>query len=264
MNFRFTLSNPVRALFAREVRGALLNRYFQVFASLSLLGGLSAATLVEDGDASAFFIMQILLYFGSLFAVLIGVSTARAESEEWPLLFSQPVRRSAFALGKFAALATIFALVLVPLFVPPLFVGAPAGRLALLYLQSLGLAACFGGLGLAAGFVARDRAQGLVFGASAWLLLLFGVDLVALFAAHWPAWQRVPDLWVAGLMLNPLDAFRIQALFSMEQIPAEAAGKTPLAHWWLAHAGLWFALLCGAWIASMMTLASRRLEHWEE
>ena len=65
-------------------------------------------------------------------------------------------------------------------------------------------------------------------------------------------------------MLNPLDAYRIQALFSMEQIPAEAAGKTPLAHWWLAHAGLWFALLCAAWTSSVMTFAGRRLEQWED
>jgi hypothetical protein len=37
-------------------------------------------------------------------------------------------------------------------------------------------------------------------------------------------------------MLNPLDSFRIEALFALEQIPAEAANKTPLASWWIAHA----------------------------
>ena len=63
-------------------------------------------------------------------------------------------------------------------------------------------------------------------GVSAWLFLLFGLDLVALLAARFEFIQTIPDLWVSLLMLNPLDAFRIQALFALEQIPAEAANKT--------------------------------------
>ncbi len=65
-------------------------------------------------------------------------------------------------------------------------------------------------------------------------------------------------------MLNPLDAFRIQALFAMEQIPAEAANKTPLAAWWLAHAGLWFSLLCPVWIGALLFVTTRRLARWED
>ena len=51
--------------------------------------------------------------------------------------------------------------------------------IALLYLQTLLLAAAFLALGLAAGFFAHDRAQALVIGVSAWLFLLFGLDLIA-------------------------------------------------------------------------------------
>lgn len=264
MNDHFSNPRPLKAVLSREFRGALMNRYFQVFATLALLGGLSAATFAEGAEASAFFILQIVLYFVSLFALLVGVTAARAESEEWPQLFSQPVPRFAFVAGKFCAFWAIFAAVLLPLFVPALCIGAAPRQIAPLYAQSLGLAACFGSLGLGAGFAARDRVQGLVFGVGAWLTLLFGIDLIALFAAHWPAFQKLPGLWVAGLMLNPLDAFRIDALFSMEQIPAEAASKAGLAHWWIAHTGLWFALLCTGWTATLLLFAGRRLSLWED
>jgi len=65
-------------------------------------------------------------------------------------------------------------------------------------------------------------------------------------------------------MTNPLDAFRIQALFAMEQIPAEAANSTPLAAWWLAHPGLWFALISIVWMSGLLGLTAQRLARWEE
>ncbi len=257
-------AQPFRAVLIREFRSARLNRYFQVFAALALLGGLSAAAFSEGPEASVFFLLQLVLYLVPLFALLVGVTAARAEQEEWAMLFSQPVPRSAFVVGKFAALAAMFAVVLLPLFLPALVTGSPWRGLAQLAWQSLALAGCFGGLGLWAGFAARDGVQALMLGLGLWLLLLCGLDLLALFAAHWPAMQRFPDVWVAGLMLNPLDAFRIHALFSLEQIPAEAAGKSPLTQWWLGHPGTWFGLLCVGWIGALLRSTGSRLARWEE
>jgi hypothetical protein len=65
-------------------------------------------------------------------------------------------------------------------------------------------------------------------------------------------------------MLNPLDSFRIEALFALEQIPAEAANKTPLASWWIAHADLWFSVIATCWCAALLSLAGWRLNRWEE
>ncbi|MGA7392087.1 MAG: hypothetical protein WCD63_06665 [Terrimicrobiaceae bacterium] len=98
-------------------------------------------------------------------------------------------------------------------------------------------------------------------GVCLWLALIFGIDLVALIGAHWAPLQKSPDVWTALLMLNPPDAFRIQALFSAEQIPPEAAGKTPLAQWWLSHAGAWFTAL--AWTAALVALTGWRLSRRE-
>jgi len=254
---------PIRAVLLRELRAALLNRYVQVFSLLALGGGIAAVMLSEGEGAAAFFLLQIALYFVSLFALLAGVSSARAESEEWPILFAQPAPRSAAIVGKFLALTAIFSGALALLFAPACFTPESFATLAQLFGQTLGLATVFGSIGLCAGFLAGDRVPGLIAGVSAWLWLLFGLDLAMLLAAQWPPFQAAPDGWVALLMLNPLDAFRIHALFALEQIPPEAANKTPLAHWWLTHTGLWLAMLCAAWIGGLLLLTSRRLGRME-
>ena len=257
-------ARTIRALFAREFRAALINRYFQVFCALGLIGGIAAAIFSEDANAAAVFDFQLALYFVSLFALLAGVGSAQAEREEWQLLFTQPLQRPAYVVGKFCALLSIFGGVLLLMFVPGLFAGSGVHTLAALYVQTLLLSGAFLACGLTAGYLAHDRAQALIIGVSAWLLLLLGLDLIALFAARWSAIQNLPDLWVALLMLNPLDSFRINALFALQQIPAEAANKTRLATWWIAHAGVWFITLTVMWSAMLVTLAGLRLNRWEE
>jgi len=260
----FVETSSLRAVLLREFRATLINRYFQVFSALSLLAGLAAVFFSENADAIGFFVVQVALFLVSLFALLAGMSSAQAEREEWQLMFSQPVPRSAYIIGKFIAYLSIFAGVLVLLFLPALFSGAAAQRITTLYFQTLLLAAAFLALGLAVGFLAQDRAQSLVVGATIWLFLLFGVDLIGLFAARLEFMQKIPDLWVSMLMLNPLDAFRIHALFALEQIPAEAANKTPLANWWIAHAGVWFSAVAALWSVLLVSLAGIRLTRLEE
>lgn len=256
--------STLHAIFAREFRAALINRYFQVFCALGLVGGIAAAIFSEDANAAAFLYLQIGLYFVSLFALLAGVGSAQGEREEWQLLFTQPVPRAVYALGKFCVLWSIFGVVLVLMFVPGFFAGSPIAALARLYFETLLLSAAFLAFGLAAGYLAHDRAHALIVGVSGWLLLLFGVDLVALFAARWSAIQNLPDFWMALLMLNPLDSYRINLLFALQQIPAEAADKTPLASWWIAHAGVWFVTIAALWSATFIAVAGLRLNRWEE
>jgi ABC-type transport system involved in multi-copper enzyme maturation permease subunit len=258
------VSSSSRVLFAREFRSALINRYFQVFCALGLIGGIAAAVFSEDVNATAVFYVQIAIYFVSLFALLAGVGSAQAEREEWQLLFTQPLPRVACVIGKFCALVSMFGGVLLLMFLPGLLAGSAIHALARVYFETFLLAATFLAFGLAAGYFAHDRAQGLIVGVSAWLLLLFGLDLLALFAARWSAIQSVPDLWVALLMFNPLDSFRINALFALQQIPAEAANKTVLASWWIAHASVWFIAIAVTWSVTLVTLAGLRLRSWEE
>lgn len=255
---------PLKAVAARELHAAILNRYLQLFCLLALGGGIGAALVTRTPDAAPMLILQMTLYFVSLFALLVGTSSARAESEEWPLLFAQPIPRSAFLFGKFIALTLLFAAVLALLFLPALFVRQADVTSLLFYGQTLALAAGFVALGLAAGFFARDRVQGLILGVSIWLFLLFGMDLVALLITRFGLLQRWPDIWSALLMSNPLDAFRINALFALERIPAEAAKQTPLTNWWLAHTSLWLFAISLAWMAALLSFTARRLKHWED
>ena len=156
--FRSLISaDSLRAVLLREFRDALINRYFQVFAALSLLGGAAAIVFSEDEHTVAFLILQVALYFVSLFALLAGATSAQAERDEWQMLFSQPVPRAAYVVGKFIAYLSIFAAVLLLLFVPALLSGSQS--LTLLYAETLLLAAAFLALGLAVGFFTHDRAQ---------------------------------------------------------------------------------------------------------
>ena len=63
---------PFYAILAREFRAALINRYFQVFGALSLLGGLAAIVFGEDENAAGFFVLQLALYFSVAFRALGG------------------------------------------------------------------------------------------------------------------------------------------------------------------------------------------------
>lgn len=263
MRFASLLPDPLKAVLLRELRAALVNRYIQIFSLLASGAGIAAAVLSENADAALVFILQVSIYLVSLFALLAGVGSARAETEEWPLLFAQPIPRPMCIAGKFVATFALSAGVLVLLFAPALLIGGSAGALAHLYGNTLALAAIFGSMGILAGICAHDRVQALVAGVGAWLLMLLGFDLAALFTAHWPLLQKTPDIWVALLMLNPLDAFRIQALFALEQIPPEAANKTALAHWWLGNASAWFVCVSTAWTAALVSLASLRLARTE-
>ncbi len=263
-NLRQNVMRPLEAVTVRELHAAILNRYLQVFCVVALTGGVGAALFPETGDGALLLLLQMTLYFVSLFALLIGTSSARAESQEWPLLFAQPIPRPALLLGKFIALTLMFAGLLALCFLPALFVRPADATLLVLYGHALTLAATFVALGLGAGFLARDRVQGLVLGVTAWLLFLFGLDLLALLLARSSLLQRLPDLWATLLMLNPLDAFRIHALFAMERIPAEGAGQTSLTSLWLAHSGLWFVIISIAWMGALLGFSAKRLNRWEE
>src|SRR5215468_2553973 len=120
----------VRALFGREFRTAFINRYFQVFCALGLMGGIAAAIFGEDANAIAVFHVQIAIYFVSLFALLAGVGSAQAEREEWQLLFTQPFLRAFCVVGKFCALLSMFGGILLLMFVPAVFAGSSIRVLA--------------------------------------------------------------------------------------------------------------------------------------
>ena len=115
-----------------------------------------------DGDSVIFFTsisgagFGLMAWMGWLALVAIkpllaAVSSAQGERSEWQLMFAQPVPRITYALAKFIAYLSIFALVLLLLFVPAAIASARVQTIVLLYLQTWLLAATFLALGLAIG-----------------------------------------------------------------------------------------------------------------
>jgi len=255
------------ALFRREIRTAVIGRQFWIFGAFALATGTVAAYAGDGqrgvGDEAPFFVLQVVLHVVPLFALLGGIGSAHAESGEWPLLAAQPGFRRVAAPAKFLASLLVMGAALPLLFVPALFRGSSATDLSSLFLQSLGVAAVFVAAGLAVGYGFRDRVQALLGGILAWLAAVFAYDFAMLTAARWTAAGDLPGLWIALLMVHPLDSLRIHALFSLEQIPVEAGGDHPLARWWIAHARLWYPATAAFWTLLLLSLTHFRLRRME-
>ncbi len=252
----------IRACFARELRTSLLNRFVHVYSVAALLAGLAPLFADQTNDSAVpYFLLQALLYLVPLFALLVGTGSAQNDVEERPFLHTQPVRRGVFVAGKFLALTLVLSAAMLLLVLPGAIDGAPLGALAFLWACGAGTGAVFVALGLACGVTAGDRVKAHLVALCVWILFLAGFDFTALAAAHLPFVQLRPELWTALLMLNPLDAVRIGALFSIEKVPFDTAQAGPLLRWWLTHVGSWFLLLSTAWTMLALAWSARRLEH---
>ncbi len=255
-----------RVFFFRELHAAVLSRLVYVFCGMALLAGW-VPLLGEAGpdrtEIVVYALLQASLFLIPLFAILTGVGSAQNEQEEEPLLMSQPIGRGVRVLGKFAALWGLIAVAAGLLVFPAILSGCRIGALGFLWFHTFAVGGVFAALGLAVGFSSSDRVKAHMIGLCAWLVLLAGFNLLALAAAHVAEVQRWPQLWLGLLMVNPLDALRISAMFTLDRIPFDVASAPPLGQWWLGHLSLWFVLLCSAWIAAALAWSRARLERLE-
>lgn len=106
--------------------------------------------------------------------------------------------------------------------------------------------------------------RGLLGAMGVWFALLFGTDLLLLAVAGAPWIHARPGLWVAALMGNPLDAFRITVLFSVEQAAFAGLDAGGVVRWWIAHGWVWLTALILIWSAggflAGLAGAQRRLD----
>jgi hypothetical protein len=247
----------------REVRTAWHNRFVLVFTTLALLIGFGAAGLSPGGTAVPFILLQVALYPVPLFAVLIGVSSAQADMEEYPYLLSQPVPRSSLVFGKASALGISTGLILLAAFLPALLSATRPGPVFLLWIMSCLLALVFLCLGLAVGYSTRERSRGIVYALVFWLFLLVGFDLIAYAGAHTALAQRQPLLWIAALLINPIDAVRIGMLFRLEEIPFQVPSDYPLISFWMEHLLPWILLVTVLWTAGLLSWSCRMIDRRE-
>ncbi|AHF92684.1 hypothetical protein OPIT5_23125 [Opitutaceae bacterium TAV5] len=240
----------------REWLSHRLNRFLHAHLALVLAAGLLPLLTPDDALArgAAWWLLHAVLYAVSLSALLLGLSSAQAETDEFPWLLAQPAGIGPWLAGKAAMLALLAAASAGLLALPTALAGAGSSELLLTTAGAAGVSAVCALTGLATGFWIRDSVRGLIVAMAAWLVLLFGADLLLLALAGAPFMQNHPDLWVLPLMLNPLDAFRITVLFAAERAAFSGIEAGRLTGWWVAHAAGWLATLTAAW--STLALAA--------
>lgn len=238
-----------RAALHREWLSHRLNRFLYAHLALVLVAGV--LPLLTPGDAlargAAWWLLHAVLYAVSLSSLLLGLSSAHAEADEFVWLLGQPAGVGPWLGGKALALVVLTGVSAALLGLPTMLMGGGSSELALATAGAAGVAVVCALAGLALGFWIRDNVRGLIAAVAVWLVLLFGVDFLLLAMAGAPAVQANPDLWTAPLMINPLDAYRVTVLFAVERAAFSGLNAGHLADWWSTHAPLWLAGLTTGW-----------------
>jgi Cu-processing system permease protein len=259
----------VRAAFAascqRELAANRVNRFLHVHLALAAVAGfLPLLTPDDPSGAAPLWVLHAVLYCLSLSSLLLGLSSSHAEADEFPLLFAQPAPRWAWLLGKLAAVTTVLGTASLLLIMPAALVGGLTLPLVAIAGAAWGVTLALAAVGLAVGFWVRDPVRGLLAAIGLWFGMLFGTDLLLLWVSGAPWIHERPALWVAVLMGNPLDAFRVTVLFNIEQAAFAGLDAGPLVRWWISHGWLWLTLLVGMWSAGAFAIglagARRRLD----
>jgi len=253
------------AAFQRELAANRVNRFLQVHLALAAAAGcLPLFTPDQASQTAPLWTLHAVLYCLSLSALLLGLSSAHAEADEFPLLFAQPAPRWAWLLGKSAAIALLLTAAALLLVLPTALLGGTLATLVSLAAAAGGVTMALAAVGLGVGFWVRDGVRGLLAALGVWFALLFGTDLLLLAVSGAPWIHGRPGVWVALLMANPLDTLRVTVLFSVEHAAFAGLDAGGIVGWWLAHAWVWLAMLLAAWtgtaFAAGLAGARRRLD----
>ncbi len=245
------------ATFRREIAEHRLNRFLHVHLSLCTLAGLLPLFTPDAAARSApAWVLQAVLYCLSLSSLLLGLSAAHGDADEFPVLFTQPVGRASWLAGKGIALAALLGPASILTITPAALTSGLTSSLTFVGSAAAGVCLVLSLLGLAIGCWVRDHVRGLLVALGVWFVLLFGVDLLLLALSGAVLVQQHPSTWVLPLMLNPLSALRVTMLFTLEQTAPAGIGTGSLVGWWLGHGGLWLAGLLSTWTAAMFALAA--------
>lgn len=243
------ISTVVSAAAGRELLSHRINRF--LYAHLLLVFAAGLLPLFTPGEAlvrgAAWWLLHAVLYAISLSALLLGLSSAQAEAEEFTWLFGQPAGIGLWLVGKAAALVGLAAAPAILLVAPTLAVGGGSRELWLTAAGAAGTSVVCALTGLALGFWIRDSVRGLITAVAFWFALLFGTDLFLLAIAGSGAAQQHQEIWVTLLMLNPLDAFRVTVLFNVERAAFSGIDAGPLTSWWIGHAVGWLGTILTLW-----------------
>lgn len=248
-----------RAVLRREATTTLHNRFVQIFAVVVLGGSIAVGALSGRPSALPFGLLLLFLYVVPLFGLLIGVSAAHEERDERAFLWSQPVPRAVYVVGKTVVLVGALSAVLGMALVAAAVSGAGPGTLGLLWGLGVALVLVSVSGGVAVGQYTTSRARGLMMALTLWFGAFALYDAVALGLSGVAWMQQWPAFWVSLLLLNPIDATRLAGLFGLENVPFSAPGEAAWMADLMAWLPAWVAGLTLAWTTLLLVLACRRL-----
>lgn len=239
----------------------LRNRFMQLFAVACVLGGSALLVAAPSREVLPLVLMQVVLFFGSLFAFLLGWGSGQQAREQGAFLFAQPIGRNDLVAGKLLGTG-IWAIVLLVLFVGPAVTRAGMlGSLLPLIALSIGflLVCLLAGLGI--GLVAAP-VSGLLAVLLAWAVSVAGWELGLLLLSQAAWMESMPWLFVVLLLVNPAGAFRIGAMIGVESIPfdtdALATGR-----WVFEHIVLVASAVFALWTVALFAVVRRQVGRQE-
>lgn len=205
-----------------DMMQGLRNRFLQVFALACLLGGTALLTASPGPETLLLILIQAILFFGLLFAILVGWGSGQQARAQGAFLFAQPFRPSELVLGKLLGTGS-WCLLLLLLFMGPaaLRAGMP-GTLVMLTALAWGFLL----VGVLAGIligVSAAPVSGLLAALLAWAVAVVGWELGLLVLSEFSWVARTPSVFVTLLLANPAGAFRIGAMIGLDTVPFDAA-----------------------------------------
>ena len=253
----------MNATFAREFLSYRINRFLHLHVGLMLAIGVLALLAPPDAAApgAAWWVLNGVIYVASLSALLLGLSSAQAEAEEFGMLFTQPIRIGVWVAGKCAGLACVVIPAALLLVLPTVVVAGGSLLLLGAAVAAAGVSVLLSWIGLALGLWIQDPVRGLISALAVWCMLLFGIDLALILVGGSEWVQANSGWWVAVLMLSPLDAYRVTLLFVVENAAFSASEMSSLTQWWLRHPVLWLAVCLGGWSGMAALLAAAGAAH---
>ncbi|MBS1967227.1 MAG: ABC transporter permease subunit [Chloroflexi bacterium SZAS-1] len=223
---------PVLAIARRELAEAIRSRWvvltgalFGVLAlALSVVGMRSVGAAGFGGfSRTAIGLLNLVLYFVPLLALLLAINSLAAEREEGPLevLLAQPIARRTVVYGKFAGLAAALIAALCGGFsVAGLAIGllsaaADVDGYTLLVLRSVALGLAFLSLGLWIASAARNRLRALTWGLLLWFATVLLYDLLILGLTALLGGSLLRAALGVLLAANPVDLVRVSTLIHL-------------------------------------------------
>lgn len=228
------------------------NRFLQVFAVACVLGGSALLAAAPGRETLPVLLIQTVIFFGTLFAALIGWASGQRARDQGAMLFAQSLSPLALIVGKWLGTGVWCLLLLVLVMLPAAVQAGAAGSMLALGGLAFALVLVFLLGGLVIGLLAAP-VSGLLAVLLVWVFSVVGWELILLLLSRWSWMHQQPGLFIGLLMANPVGAFRVGSMIGLDSIPFNVDELTT-GRWFFANILLLVPLIFIAWLGLLASL----------